>query len=254
MKEQTLGSDPPSHAISRTIGLLCPPAGSQLQVESGRIDLLGERDPIGSPFVQRAMRSRFVSRIYERLWRPLASRAVYGLFGPRPSREYRIALEMLEISPGDLVLDIGCGPGNFTRRFAQAAGSGLVVGLDASEPMLDVAVKRDVKANLAFVRGDACALPFGDAEFDAVGCVGALHLFEDPIKALDEMTRVLAPGGRLGLIAAWRRKDPPPRRFNGATMFERDALTNALAGRGFDDIEQSFAGWGQFVSARKPKG
>ena len=60
-----------------------------------------------------------------------------GLAGPGAEEEHRIALEMLSISPGDRVLDVACGPGNFTRDFAVAAGDGLVVGIDASPTMLE---------------------------------------------------------------------------------------------------------------------
>jgi SAM-dependent methyltransferase len=240
-------------AMQRMIGVLEPEIGSQWRAEEGHIDLLGERDPIGPSLMQQSMRSRIVPRIYERVWRPVLSRSFYGLFGPRHADECRIALGMLDISPDDFVLDVGCGPGNFTREFARVASDGLVVGLDASETMLSVAVKREATPNLAYVRGDACALPFGESSFDAVCCFGTLHLVNDPIKALDEMTKVLAPGGRLGLMATWNRKGPSPGVKKGIRVFGREELTNALADRGFAAIDQRVARWGQFVSARKPE-
>jgi SAM-dependent methyltransferase len=240
--------------VEQAIGLLRPNIGSSVRVEAGRIDLLGRQEPLGGSFFHRAARSKLLPRIYEFLWRPLATRFFFGAFGPTPSKEYQMALDMLEISSADLVLDIGCGPGNFTRRFAEAAEDGLVVGFDASATMLDAAVRRSAMANLAYVRGDACALPFGDADFDAVCCFGTLHLLDDPFKALDEMDRVLAPGGRLGLMATWSRREPPSRVLRGLRVFGREELTGALVSRGFVDVEQRVAGWGQFVSARKPKG
>ena len=78
------------------------------------------------------MVSRALPLIYERLWRPLGGRLLMGALGPDMAGERRIALEMLRIAPGDAVLDVACGPGNFTRAFADAAGDGVVVGLDAS--------------------------------------------------------------------------------------------------------------------------
>ena len=119
--------------------------------------------------------------------------------------ERRIALRMLDLSPNSRVLDLACGPGNFTREFARVADEGLVVGLDASQAMLAVAVRETNSANVAYVRGDACALPFSDGSFDAVCCFAALYLIEQPMRALDEIARVLAPGGRAALLSSCQR-------------------------------------------------
>ena len=111
-----------------------------------------------------------------------------------------------------MVLDVACGPGNFSREFAPAVGdSGLVVGIDASRTMLARGVT-DLEAagvaNLALVRGDATQLPFRDGVFDGVCCFAALHLFADPFAALDEMRRVLGPGGRIAIMTSVRRQLP----------------------------------------------
>jgi SAM-dependent methyltransferase len=256
----TATTAPSPSAIEATLGLLRPAPGPRRpSVESGYIDLLGERDPTGSHPGQKMMRSRALPLVYERLWRPIAARLLMGAIGPGTTGEHRIALEMLEISPGDRVLDVGCGPGNFSRDFAHAAGEGLVVGIDASETMLATAVKRGGGANLAYVRGDAGDLPFGDASFGAVCCFAALYLIEEPMKALDEIVRVLAPGGRVGLLASCNRGPLPPgalgavtRAVAGARMFGREELTGGLCERGLVGVEQRVAGIGQFVSARKP--
>lgn len=207
------------------------------------------------------MRSRALPLIYERIWRPLGGRVLMGLIGPDTGEEHRMALEMLEISPGDWVLDVGCGPGNFTRDFARAAGDGPVVGVDASASMLAAAVREGGPGNLAYVRGDACALPFPDDSFDAVCCFAALYLIEDPMTAIDEIVRVLAPGGRVALLASCSRGPlptrltaPPVRALSGIRLFDREELTGALAARGLTGIEQRVAGFGQYVSARKPFG
>ena len=96
------------------------------------------------------------------------------------------------LSPGDGVLDVACGTGNFTRDFARAVGpDGLVVGLDASTTMLDARPCRTPAAceQVAYVRGDAQDLPFRDQSFDAVCCFAALNLFAKPMEALDSITR-----------------------------------------------------------------
>jgi SAM-dependent methyltransferase len=247
-------------AVEQALALFEPalrPANVPLR--DGYLDLLGGDDPTGSSAAQRLMLSRLLPLIYERLWRPGGMRMAMGVKGPGKREEQRIALRMLELSSGDRVLDVACGPGNFTRGFAQATGEGLVVGLDASGPMLATAVRGTRNANVAYMRGDACALPFSPSSFDAICCFAALHVIEHPMQALDEMVRVLAPGGRLALLTSYDRKPPASRvagqtvhKFGGVRMFARDEVVGALSERGLLDVEQRVAGITQFVSARKP--
>ena len=228
-------------------------------VENGYLDLLGEQDPTGAHPGQRLMLSGALAAIYERLWRPLGGRLFMGAMGPGARGERRIALRMLGLSPNSMVLDVACGPGNFTREFARVADRGLVVGLDASETMLAVAVRETEAGNVAYVRGDACALPFRDRSFDAVCCFAALYLIERPMAAIEEIVRVLAPGGRVALLSSCGRgplpvglTSPLVRAVSGVRVFGRDELTGALGDLGMLEIEQKVVGLAQFVSARKP--
>jgi SAM-dependent methyltransferase len=228
-------------------------------VRDGYLDLLGEDDPTGGHPVQRLMLNGLLARVYERFWRPAAMQVLSGFKGPRRREERRVAVRMLSLASGDRVLDVACGPGNFTRDFAEATGDGLVVGLDASRAMLAAGARVTGAANVAYVRGDACALPFAAASFDAICCFGALHLFEPPLRALEEIVRVLAPAGRLALMTTY---DPAStrgsgegaaaRKYGGMLMFPREEITGALEDRGLLAIEQRAMGNVQFVSARKP--
>ncbi|HXR29269.1 MAG TPA: methyltransferase domain-containing protein [Solirubrobacteraceae bacterium] len=227
-------------------------------MRDGYLDLLGEQDPTGPHPGQQWMASRALPLIYERLWRPLGGRLLMGVTGPDPHAEQRLALEMLALGAGERVLDVGCGPGNFTRTFARSAGDGLVVGLDASRTMLARAVADTHEQNTAYIRGDACALPFRDASFDAVCCFAALYLIEHPMRALDEIVRVLAPGGRVALLASCSRgplpagvTSPLVKALTGVRMFGREELTGPLAAHGLGEIEQRVTGLAQFVGARK---
>jgi SAM-dependent methyltransferase len=240
--------------------LLAVPEPGEVDTARGYLDLLGAEDPTGARPVQRLMVSRALPLIYRRFWRPLGGRLLMGLAGPGSGEEHRIALEMLAIGPGDRVLDVACGPGNFSRDFAAAAGDGLVVGIDASASMLEVAVRDTESDGVAYVRGDARALPFRDAGFDAVCCFAALYLIEEPMRALEEIVRVLAPGGRVALLSSCERgplrsraTDTIVRGLTGVRIFGRDELTRALAGEGLVEVEQRVAGLAQFVSARKPE-
>jgi SAM-dependent methyltransferase len=228
---------------------------------SGYLDLLGTEGAAGERAAQRLMVSRALPLVYERLWRPLGARLLMGLGGPGTDGEHRIALEMLSIAAGDRVLDVACGPGNFTRDFARAAAGGPVVGIDASETMLEVAVRDTESDNVAYVRGDACDLPFSNGSFDAVCCFAALYLIEEPMSALAEIARVLAPGGRVALLSSCNRGPVPTsvantvvRGLSGVRIFGRDELTAALIENGLVDVEQRVAGLAQFVSGRRPIG
>jgi SAM-dependent methyltransferase len=239
-------------AVVQVAGLLRP--DQAVDVGGEYLDVLGNRDPIGPHRGQQAFRSKVMPKIYERFWRPVVLRIFVGLSGPRAAEERRMALELLAVEPGDQVLDVGCGPGNYTRPLAHAAGGGLTVGLDASEAMVAAAAERGGGENLAYLRGDACALPFGDETFDAVCSVGVIHMVAEPLRALAEMTRVLAPGGRLVVLASCARPGKPRRERAGLTIFARDELTGALDGHGLVDVGQRVIGRGQIVSARKPSG
>jgi ubiquinone/menaquinone biosynthesis C-methylase UbiE len=248
---------PAGDALERTLDLLRPDRRpARPDVSRGYLDLLGRDNATGPHPGQQLMASRVLPLIYERLWRPLGGRL---LLGPGVRDEQAFALKMLELSRGDWVLDVGCGPGNFTRVFAEHAPDGLVVGIDASETMLARAAQEPQLEQLAYVRGDASALPFGDETFDAVCCFAALYLIEHPLRALAEIARVLAPGGRVALLASSNRGPLPAaltnsivRPLSGVRIFDRDDLTGALRELGLRRIEQRVDGFGQFVSARKP--
>jgi SAM-dependent methyltransferase len=245
--------------MEQALELLAPsrrPAKPDL--ERGYLDLLGPEEA-GGRAAQRLMRSRALPQIYQRFWRPLGGRFLMGLTGPGTDEEHRIALEMLSISPGDRVLDVACGPGNFSRDFARAAGVGLVVGLDASSTMLGVAIRDNALGNVAYLRGDARDLPFRDGSFDAACCLAALYLIEEPMRALAELVRVLAPGGRLALMSSCNRGpvstpavDSVVRGLTGVRIFGREELTGALEAMGMIAVDRRLSGLAQFVSARKP--
>ena len=96
-----------------------------------------------------------------------------------------------------VVLDVGCGTGNQLIANRVAAPGGLLVGVDCSHGMLRQA---RVKApDLAWVHGDAAALPLASRCTAYVGCQFAFHHFADKAGALREVLRVLRPGGRFVL-------------------------------------------------------
>lgn len=243
-----------SAAFDEAIELFQLPNGSQLEYgNSGFIDVLGESDPISPHLIHQLVHSKILARIYERVWRPITGRIMCGR-GMAGGEELRATLEMLSIETGDRVLDVGCGPGNYTRHLARHAGDGLVVGLDASKAMLDVAMKQGGSDNLAYVRGNACVLPFESGAFDAVCCIGVIHMIDDSMSVLDEMVRVLAPGGCLVVGASCGDVDERAELPGGVRVFGRDELTGALEARSLVDVGQRVSHRGQFVWGQRPMG
>jgi SAM-dependent methyltransferase len=245
----TLLADPPEH----------PDFGR------GYLNLLGEDGPEPTGLAQRLMHTGFVPLVYERWWRPGLFRILKGPAGLSVQAEHRLARDWLALSPGDTVLDVACGPGNFTRGMARAAGdAGLAVGLDASASMLARAVadgraaaERGIPVPV-YVRADAAGLPFRPGGFDAVCCFAALPMFATPMRALDRMTDALRPGGRIALMASYGRGIPALRaaeraagRVLGLRIFGPDEITGALRVRGYTGIKQHVAGLFQFVGAIK---
>ena len=245
-------------ASERTRELLAPPG--EPDASHGYLDLLGEDAPRPAGIAPRLMNSGIVPIVYERWWRPGWGRLLKGIGGPSMDEEHRLARDLLALESGSRVLDVACGPGNFTRDFAKAVGrEGLAVGIDASPTMLARAVQDTPRGEAAYVRGDAVRLPFRDASFDAVCCFAALHMFDDAETALDHMARVLAPGGRIALLTSRRRGPVPLRqmdelagRLSGQRMFGDDEVTELLEQRGFADVTRRLAGFAQIVGGRLP--
>jgi ubiquinone/menaquinone biosynthesis C-methylase UbiE len=248
-------------AERRTLELLEPGARERAEASSGPyFDLLEDARPESTGATQDLMLTRVVPMIYERWWRPSLGRAFKGLTGPGMEEEKRIARLLLGMAAGHLVLDVACGPGNFTRSFGTTVGaSGLAVGIDASETMLTRGVReleRGGADNVCLLRGDASSLPFLDGSFDGVCCFAALHLFADPFDALTDMARVLAPGGRIAIMTSVRRQitlpplKPVLERTSGMRVFEHDEIVTALQARGFSEVHQRVSGLVQFVGGR----
>jgi SAM-dependent methyltransferase len=227
-------------------------------VRHGFLDVLGESTASPVPtLAQRAMNSTFVATVYERLWRPVA---FYVASGVTTGAEQRRAADALRLSGAKNLLDVACGPGNFTGQLAQRLPEdGLAVGFDISEPMLTRAVLDNSGPRTCYVRGDAGSLPFDDETFDAVCCFGALYLMPEPFRVAREMVRVLRPGGRVAILTSYAGQAALARhimtagaRVIGLRMFDRGAFVDLFTSSGLVDVEQQTQRTLQFVTAGKP--
>src|SRR5690242_16794694 len=178
----------------------------------------------------RAMRSS-VSRIIYRTMDSEAFRrfeqvghdrlaATYGdFFAANTARAIEPLLDGAGVGAGQAVLDVACGPGHVAAGAARRGAR--VIGVDLSREMVARAAR--AHPEIHFREGDAEALPFGAAEFDAVVCNFGLGHFPRPEVAAKELARVLRPGGRLALT--WW-DDPSRSRINGTFL---DAVAAAGA-------------------------
>jgi ubiquinone/menaquinone biosynthesis C-methylase UbiE len=113
------------------------------------------------------------------------------------------------LPPGGAVLEVAPGPGYLCIELARH-GAGRVAGVDISRSFVRIAGENARRAGVSveLAHGDAAHLPHPDASFDQVVCVAAFKNFTDPVGALDEMYRVLRPGGGASIYDL--RKDASP--------------------------------------------
>jgi len=111
--------------------------------------------------------------------------------------------DLLEVRPGDEVLEVGFGPGVIIQRLARLASSGRVSGIDQSQEMFEQACARNATAiqskRVELKRGSVASLPFGDDSFDKAIAINSMQVWPDAILGLREVRRVMKPGGSIAL-------------------------------------------------------
>jgi demethylmenaquinone methyltransferase / 2-methoxy-6-polyprenyl-1,4-benzoquinol methylase len=151
-----------------------------VSVESGRL----------APDAVRSMFDR-ISPVYDAMNRTMTM----GL-----DQRWRRATVAAIVRPGDRVLDACCGTGDLALAALDAGAR--VTGLDFSERMLERARRKS--AEVDWVQGDALALPFADASFDAATVGFGVRNLDDLERGLAELRRVLRTGGRVAILEITR--------------------------------------------------
>jgi uncharacterized protein len=158
-----------------------------------------------------------------------------------PSR----AAQRLALTPDARVLELGCGPGYFSVELARRVPDGMLCLFDFQREMLQMALDRLAAAGVrtaSGTQGDALALPFAGASFDAVLLVTVLGEVGDPAGCLREVHRTLRPGGLLSI--AETRGD--------ADFIARSELRALAEAHGFT-LERAYGmRWNYTLTFRRP--
>jgi ubiquinone/menaquinone biosynthesis C-methylase UbiE len=175
-----------------------------------------------------------------------SKRTEQAYLSPEIERQRQRTIEVIDPQPGEKIVDVGCGPGLLAHELAPAVGdTGRIIGADSSAAMLELAKKRCAHLpNIEFVECDATDLEVDEASADLVTCTQVLLYVTDVEKALEEMFRILKPGGRViimetdwrgtvlhsyyedlteKIIEAWDRAVPSPRGGFSMAMMAQSA-------------------------------
>jgi ubiquinone/menaquinone biosynthesis C-methylase UbiE len=129
-------------------------------------------------------------------------------------------LDAMPVCSADRVLDVGCGIGSDSRLLAKRMSLGSVTGVDFSRHMVRRA-KDEASKGLRYAAGDMCCLPFLTDHFDGVFCNRVLMHLDRPFDAIQEMVRVIKPGGWMALWEpAWLESQILPDSIIARDMIE----------------------------------
>jgi ubiquinone/menaquinone biosynthesis C-methylase UbiE len=236
--------------------LECAACKERLPMGSGCLDLIG-----GAP--ERLSRGQrfFFSPLGAKSYALLRERRAAWLLNRKTFREeVEWLTQALELRGDELLLDVPCGQGNFAQALARSLPRGVVIGIDLSMAMLTLARDRLEHASLhnaVLVRGDALDLPLADGAVQALSDCGGLHLYPDVPRAIKEMRRVLAPGGRIAGLTFRKPTSGLGRvaerlgsRLVGARAFDFDALGEEFRRAGFEDYRWEGSALIAWFSAR----
>ncbi len=126
-------------------------------------------------------------------------------------------MKKMNVSKGNTALDVACGTADWTIALAKASETGSVVGLDFSQNMLEVGIKKvrdkGLDKQIELIQGNAMELPFSDSTFDYATIGFALRNVPDIEVVLSEMLRVVKPGGKVVSLELSKPNWPPFRKL-----------------------------------------
>lgn len=150
---------------------------------------------------------------------------------------HSIALQLMEPTANDIILDASGGTGLLTEQIMYTIGKeGWVTLTDISEKMLKIAVQRLKKyPNVQILKNDVHNLQFNSKSFSKVSSINSLHYYINPEKALSEFYRVLQPNGSL-IIIDWCRDSLYFKMFNSVIKIANKPHVNTYTSKGLQNL------------------
>jgi SAM-dependent methyltransferase len=190
------------------------------------------------------LRDRFARLVWSQFGKPSGLLGRFIGNGMARGNEYagRWTISLLEIQPESRVLEIGFGPGVATRYASEKAAKGLVVGIDHSETMVQVARRRNAPAisagRMDLQQGDVSSLPYPDHSFDRVFAIHSIYFWARPADCLKELRRVLKPGGLLAITIEPKDQwtELQQRQSSVMTLYDGADLAAMFSSAGFRDV------------------
>ncbi len=190
------------------------------------------------------LRDRFARFVWRQFRKPSG---LFGRFignGMARGNEYdaRWTVSLLGIQPESRVLEIGFGPGVSTHYAAEKAPKGFVAGIDHSETMVQAARRRNAAAikagRIDLKQGDVASLPYADESFDKAFSIHSIYFWAKPVECLQELRRVLKPGGLLAITIQPKDKwtELQRRESRLRTLYFSTDLAAMFSDAGFRDV------------------
>lgn len=155
----------------------------------------------------------------------------------------RWVVDLLDLRPGDHVLEIGFGSGASIQQLASRVSDGHVAGVDISDTAVRMASKRNragiQRGQIDLRVADGASLPFAADRFDKACTINTAYVIPEPADTFTEMYRVLKPGGTAAVAFPIREtfmKFPPAERTPGFHFHELSDLRSAFEQAGFHNV------------------
>jgi len=229
-------------------GFECRTCGKKYANSEGYLDFMGDKGLIHS-----SRREKFFRSVYAKVYTPATNFMFLLCGGVNNAR--REVLSKLEIRDNHVILETGMGAGENLLWISKMAQNLTFYAIDIQKQMMRNCMRNLYRWNLpaGIYRADAEELPFRDEKFDVVFHLGAINLFSNKKKAIDEMIRVAKPGTKIVIADETEKAGRLFNLFTGSKDKIIPPMDLIPAGMVNKQIEIIWRGYGYVISFVKPK-